>query len=294
MANQKKTVQFDHFHPYYLAQDENGASREHLYDLRALLEHVMSHPFSETKKKILGDTHMFHKCRRDDQLNVWELQILHFREKILPGIADGDGAYELIQLADNQFPAESTTVLYDESDCTLYMQRNLYGTSIKALEEFLQLLSPEGVLVLLKPILSGTRIGRITANALYRKFILVADSEQLTDEQATQSLGQIINNFRRYQGRIVKVELGFGHQRHGLLNANEVSPLVHEAYQFPGTRSLCVRASDNEDTPFETINLMDDRARYEIKVEYSRNNPITHERLYRMCLGEYMEHHGLL
>lgn len=26
MANQKKTVQFDHFHPYYLAQDENGAS----------------------------------------------------------------------------------------------------------------------------------------------------------------------------------------------------------------------------------------------------------------------------
>lgn len=101
MANQKKTVQFDHFHPYYLAQDENGASREHLYDLRALLEHVMSHPFSETKKKILGDTHMFHKCRRDDQLNVWELQILHLREKILPGIADGDGAYELIQLADN-------------------------------------------------------------------------------------------------------------------------------------------------------------------------------------------------
>lgn len=86
MANQKKTVQFDHFHPYYLAQDENGASREHLYDLRALLEHVMSHPFSETKKKILGDTHMFHKCRRDDQLNVWELQILHLREKILPGI----------------------------------------------------------------------------------------------------------------------------------------------------------------------------------------------------------------
>ena len=58
--------------------------------------------------------------------------------------------------------------------------------------------------------------------------------------------------------------------------------------------AVYVRASDNEDTPFETINLMDDRARYEIKVEYSRNNPITHERLYRMCLGEYMEHHGLL
>ena len=294
MANQTKTVQFDHFRPYYLAQDENGVSREHLYDLRTLLEYVRFQPFSETKKKILGDTHMFHKCRHDDQLNIWELQILHLREKILPGIADDSGTYELIQLADNQFPAESTTVLYDENDCTLYMQRNLYGTSIKALEEFLQLLSPDGVLVLLKPIVSGARIGKITADALYRKFVLVADSEQLTDEQANQPLGQIISNFRRYQGRIVKFELGFGHQRHGLLNANEVSTLAHQAYQFPGTRSLSVRSSENEDTPFETINLMDDRACYKIKVGYSRNNPITHERLYRMCLGEYMEHHGLL
>ena len=56
MANQTKTVQFDHFRPYYLAQDENGVSREHLYDLRTLLEYVRSQPFSETKKKILGAT----------------------------------------------------------------------------------------------------------------------------------------------------------------------------------------------------------------------------------------------
>ena len=51
MANQKKTVQFDHFRPYYLAQDEHGVPQEHLYDLRALLEHVTSRPFPETKKK---------------------------------------------------------------------------------------------------------------------------------------------------------------------------------------------------------------------------------------------------
>ena len=63
MANQKKTIQFDHFRPYYLTTDENGISHEHVYNLRALLQHVMGRPFSETKKKILGDTHMFHICR---------------------------------------------------------------------------------------------------------------------------------------------------------------------------------------------------------------------------------------
>lgn len=294
MANQKKTVQFDHFRPYYLTTDENSVSREQVYNLHVLLQYVMGRPFSETKKKILGDTHMFHACRYDDQLHVWELQILHLREKILPGIADDDGAYELIQLADNQYPAESTTILYDEAHCTLYLQRNLYGTSIKALEEFFQLISPEGALVLLKPIVSGARIDGVTPSKLYRKLVLVADSEQLSDEQSAQSLGQIISNFRRYQGRFVKFELGFGRQRHGLLNAHEVSSLVHEAYSFPGTHKLRVRVAENEDTPFETINLMDDRACYKINVEYSRNNPITHERLYRMCLAEYKEEHGLL
>ena len=294
MANQKKTVQFDHFRPYYLAQDEHGVPQEHLYDLRALLEHVTSRPFPETKKKILGDTHMFHTCRHDDRLNVWELQILHLREKILPGIADDSGEYQLIQLADNQYPAESTTVLYDENSCTLYMQRNIYGTSIKALEAFLQLLSPEGVLVLLKPVVTGSRIDRITTSALYRKFILVADSDQITDDLAVQPLGQIISKFSRYQGRIVKFELGFGRHRHGLLNSSEISALVREAYQFPGTCRLSVSASENVDAPFETINLMDDRSCYKISVDYSRSNPITHERLYRMCLGEYLEERSLL
>ena len=295
MVNQKKTVRFDHFRPYYLTQDEDGASSEHLYQLNGLLSHVKkvaeNDSFYATGKKIMGDTHMFHICRHDEHLNIWELQILHLREKVLPGIADDTGAYELIKLADNQFPAESTTVLYDAKDCILYMQRNLYGTSIKALEEYLQLLSPEGTSVLLKPIVSGTRIGKITPSARYRKLALVVDSDKLTDKQKKQSLGKVISDFNRFQGRYVKIELGFGHQRGGLLNSNEISTLTKEAYDFSGTHNLSVVMSEEEDTPFETIDLMDDRSSYKLDIEYSRNNPITHERLFRMCLGEYQQSH---
>ena len=93
------------------------------------------------------------------------------------------------------------------------------------------------------------------------------------------------------QGRIVRVELGFGRQKNGLLNAAKVNDLVREAYGFSGTQNLRVSFAENEDTAFETINLLDDRASYRIEVDYSRGNPITHERLYRMCLGKYMEEH---
>ena len=291
MANQRKNVQFDHFRPYYLKRNDDGSTQECAYDLKALLQYVASQPFTNTKKQILGDTHMFHVCKRDGQLKVWELQVLHLREKLLPGIADDAGAYELITLEENQYPAESTTMLYDEVSCTLYMQRNIYGTSIKAFEEFLQRISPEGTLVLLKPIICGKQIAKITTGKLYRKCILAVDSEQLTEEQRTQSLGRIIDDFRRYQGRIVKIDLGFGRKRKGLLNSGEISSLVHEAYNYPGTQNLSVSVSEDEDTAFETINLLDDRASYKVTIEFSRGNPITHERLYKTCLGEFREEH---
>jgi hypothetical protein len=238
---------------------------------------------------------MFHVCQRNTELpSIWELQILHLREKILPGIADEDGSYELITLGDHQYPAESTTLLYDEKDHTLYLQRNIYGTSIKALEEFLQLISPEGTNVLLKPIVADHKIKKISPEHLYRKVVLTADSQMLTEAHENTSLWKILKSFNQYQGRIVKVELGFGHQRHGVLNARETSQLIHEAYSFPGTHHLDVSITENEDVPFETINLLDDLANYRIEIEYTRNNPITHERLFRMCLAEYKEKHGLL
>lgn len=293
MATQKKPVQFDLFQAYYLKKDDDGQQQECLYNLTALLQHVAEHPFGDTKKKIFGDTQMFHICRKNEKVSVWELQLLHLREKMLPGIADGDGTYELIKLEDNQYPAESTTMLYDEQQCILYMQRNIYGTSIKAFEQLLEQISPDGTLVLLKPVLTGNRIGKISVDKLFRKVILAVDSEQLVDGAEYQSLRNIIKNFKQYQGRIVKIDLGFGRQKKRLLNAGETSNLIREAYGFSGTQNLRVSLAENEDTAFETINLLDDRASYKIEVDYSRSNPITHERLFRMCLGKYMEEHDV-
>lgn len=294
MANSKKIVQFDHFKPHYSYVDEDGVTHDRLFDLHTLLSEVAKHPFSESKKKVAGDMHMFHVCKYDEDLHVWEIQLLHLREKMLPGIADDDGAFELIKLEDNQYPAESTTLLYDKENCILYMQRNIYGTSVKALEQYIQLLLPKGNLVLLAPIISGSRITKIAESNLYRKFILVADREHLTESDQEKPLAKILNQFGNYQGKIVKIELGFGKQRHGLLNPLETTRLIREAYGFTGTNTLKVITATDEDTAFEAINLLDDRDHFLISIEYSRNNPITHDRLFRMCLAEYKVRKELL
>lgn len=286
MANLKKEIRFDHFKPYFLHKNEDGCIQEHLYNLTPLFKFISNNPFSATKKNIMGDTQMFHTCKFDAEKRIWELQILHLREKMLPGIADDDGAFELIQLEDNQYPAESTTLLYDESRNILYMQRNIYGTSIRALEQYLGKISPEGTLVLLKPITVEKRISKITKNNRYRKLILVADSDQLEVSTKYHSLSSIIKAFSQYQGKYVKIELGFGHKRNGFLNSDELISLIREAYEFPGTCNLKVNMAEDDDTYFETVDLMDDRANSKIIIEYSRENPITHARLFKMCLDK--------
>lgn len=290
---QKKTVQFDHLLPYYLVEDQNGVSTEHLYDLGALFRSIAANSLQKTQKRVFGDIHLFHACQFDEKLKIWELQILHLREKILPGIADTEGAYELIQLENGKYPAESTTVLYDDIHHMLYMQRNIFGTSIRALEIYLQELSPENISVVLKPKMQNNRLSRIVSTNLYRRVILTADAEQLDERYNGSSLHKLLKTFGEYQGRIVKLDLGFGHQRNGLLQSDATTKLVKEAYAFNGIQKLEVRTSDPQDISFETIDLLDDRANYKIDFEYSRDNPITHNRMFYSCSSEYKREFGI-
>ena len=283
MPDNKKTVRFDFFKPYYLITDDNGNTTEQLYDLSSLFQFVDERPFSETKKKVLGDTHMFHICKYHEERNIWELQVLHLREKMLPGIADDAGAFKLIELEDNEYPAESTTLIFNVENNILYMQRNIYGTSISALEEYLRLLSPEGTKMLLKPIHVDRRISQVTENKFYRKIILTADSTDLPDEGIFPSLRSLIKSFSNYQGKCVKFEIGFGHKS-GNLDSSQSCQLIREAYEYSGTSKLNVSLSDDEDTHVETIDLMDDRANYKVDITYSRENPITHDRLFNRLL----------
>ena len=292
MGTKSKIVRFDHFCPYCLEKDENGIEREIKLDLNALFQRIANiiseQGFHATQKEIQGDPHMIYICQYHTSCEIWELQILHLREQILPGKIDNKGEYIQITLDENEYLAESTTILYSKAKKILYMQRNLYGTSIKVFEEYLQESTLQNTPVLLKPILHRDLINKIKPDKRYRKFIMVADSGQLNDTQNAQTLGNLLSTFGQFKGPIVKVELGFGRQRAGLLDSKKIAQLTHEAYHFGGTQNLKILMADDNDTNFELIDLMADRASYKIKVNYTRHDPITHELLFEECLKECM------
>ncbi len=286
MANKTKVVEIDLFRPYFLQKGSDGVLKECIYDLSALFKHITKSPLTETKMRIYGDNHMFHVCKYNERKKLWEIQILHLREQLLPGIADEVGGYELIQLGDNEYPAESTTVIFAEDTNILYLQRNVYGTSIRALTDLLQSISPNGVWVNLKPIMCSSKIDIIQKSKLYRKVAIAVDSEQIMEEEKETALGKIISSFSDYQGKIVKFELGFGKKRKKYLNRDDTIQLLKEAYQFPGTEKLIATVSNSEDAKFEKVDLLDDREKILLSLSYSREEPITHERIFDECYGK--------
>ena len=80
MKKQTKWVEFDLFRPYYLIENENGTTTESVYDLKSFLNHITSYPLINTKRRILGDNHLFHVCKKEQNSSIWEIQILHLRE----------------------------------------------------------------------------------------------------------------------------------------------------------------------------------------------------------------------
>lgn len=208
------------------------------------------------------------------------------REQILPGIADDGGSYELIRLNDNQYPAESTTAIYDEDKNILYVQRNIYGTSIRCLTALIQYLSPEGICVSLKALMHDSAITKIKDSSFYRKIILTVDSEQLTEEDKCVKLRKIISDFSEYSGKIITINLGFGKKRKRFLNKTVAIQLLKEAYYFSGTEKLIASMSESEDGKCVNVDLLDDREKIVFEMQYSRENPITHERIYNECLSK--------
>lgn len=283
MGDPTKKVRFEYLVPYYLTQDVDGKSIEKQFYLTPLFCKISEQTPTATQQRIYGEKHLISKCVHDTQNHLWEVQLLHYREKVFPGKANENGAFELIHLDEGEYVAESTTLLYDETKNNIYLQRNIYGSSVRAVTELIMRLAPEDTRVILKPKYNPDKIGKISRVLDISKVVLVADSGELQEDDKASSIGGLLSSFGRYNGDIIKFELGNGRSRKKRLNKAEVVSLIQEAYSFSGTQKLELKAQWTEDSAFETIDLMDDRAAYIFNVSYSRNDPITHARLCALC-----------
>lgn len=279
----QKTIYFDKYIPYTLSKAEDGTQIEKKLNLHPLFDAIQSGNPGESLQEIFGEKYRIQICKYHNTEKIWELQILHLRNAVLPGIADEKKEFKPLTLPAGHYPTECCTILYSSEDNLFYIQRNIICLSAKRFAFYLKKMLSEGTKVLLKPVIDGSRIHQITNTAVYRKVVLACTIDSKKPIDSSRRLGKLLHSYSDYQGVVANISIGMGRKK-GRLNTNEVYELVKEAYEESDVQALKVQLDSTGIGTYEWLDLMLDRASYAIRLEYTNGDPILHHHLFNACL----------
>lgn len=284
-----KKIAFDYFRVMSCRKNENGEPIETLLDLTALFTRAQEINYKDRTYPYKDDKARIQHIRFHNDVNAWEIQLLRLRETSLPGLADEDGGFEIIQLEDGKYVGESTSLLYDSSNCVLVMQRNVNGLPPSGIEEYLNKCTNNTQHVTLRPIVPGNVIEKITREKIYRKLVIGIDAGDIDTITGPASLNTILRNFLNYQGVSYKFEVTMGNvKKDRTIAPGLVVDTINELYGNIDANALKVDYRDTYDSQLEKVDLLNDRRRDFVEVNVSRDNPLKHEDIYQFMKIKYL------
>lgn len=284
----QKIVYFDKYAPYHLVEGEAGVMVEQRLKMVDFFEAISKAEIGNTLQRINGERYRFHVCRYDENDKCWEIQILHLRDVILPGVADEAGAYEELDLPEGRFLAESCTVLYDVRSHYIYMQRNKMCITMSRLTDYFRALFPDGTLICFKHVLTADQERPWGNRTVFRKVELCCYANQVDRVPVGSSLHKLLKGYEDYQGHTIEISISMGHKR-GSLKPQETKELIEQAYQTPDMLKLNVSAAESEDADFQLLDLLENHVSYRCNIDYERGTRITHTMLYHACLRAHKQ-----
>ena len=217
--------------------------------------------------------------------------MLRLRQAQLPGIANDDGEYEIMELEDDEYIGEEVSVLYDEQLSILVIQRNRNSLSPSGIEEFFNLMAP-GENIRLEPILPREEAMELRKGDYIRSFNLsIADIRemQLTDEN-NSSIREIIASIREKYNAIsvsIKISLGQRGRKDDSLTLNEVAATIDECSGRNGVTKMVLAKKEAEDARVEVYDLIDKRVSGYASCDDNRECPITHIRVFPLIAENF-------
>lgn len=287
--DKSRNVRFDLLVPHFFESDEDNAMHEKHLDMAPLLAEISKMSHREKTYDIGGDKFQIYRCINDTVNSCWEIQLLRLRDKDLPAVSTEDGEYQNITIRDDQFVAESSTILYDTTNYELYMQRNMHCITPNALARYIDMFMPNGSFVQMVPQITKDGIERMKSRSAYR--MLSYTVGDMLGEDVNDADGFLLSTLKSltdyFRGDQIRIEIGFGRKR-GYLNRGNAYAAAEVALSDPRTKALKVRVGDAEDYEENCIDLLHERVSFFANLLYSRQNPVTHERLYAECLRQFI------
>lgn len=277
-----KTIYFDYVKTYIQRYEKEGNKViEQIADLSSLFERISKLDSIDRTYNMGNDKIRIQELKKVD--DSWEILILKLRDEVMPGIADDDGNYTIEILEDGKYYCEATTMLYDPEKSILIIQKNRYGLQPSNVEFLLNKLTvDDNITIILKPIINKNKIQLLNKEQVYRSLEIgiVNNEPEEIFEEATGIMG-VLKNFQKYKGNNVSIRIGYNKRfkKDECLDSNMVIDTINELYGNIHVNKLKTSIKFSDDTKVETIDLLDDRIYDYENLEYSKENPITHERL---------------
>lgn len=285
----KKKVQFDYYKVYHIVNNQKVE-----LDLSNLFETMNGCNPTRTTRNYKGENARIQTLTFDDDKKIWEIQLLRLRETVPPGIAYEEGGYEPIRLESNEFVGEFASALYDTKTKTFVLHRNRNSLTPSGLEKYFSQLAEISSIEFV-PMVDNKDMNEYLGNKIFKKFSIGVYNKDFLEESRVDNkndyaLIDTIKNSNPFGSRYTKLEFSCGRGgRNERLYADEIVKNALFAKGKKSVSSLKATVQSPLDAKVEEIDLLLNRIKDICEFDVSKENPLTHERVYPILLNNYLE-----
>lgn len=220
-----------------------------------------------------------------DSNGFWKLNFIKVRDEAMPGKINSDGVFTEIPLEENEYIGEDMTMLYSPEKKVIAVQRNYYSVSASKIEDYFN------------QMLIQYQIGDLTF-----KFEPIIDtSEHQMDNAIIRSISvscldlsgdgikAAVRNDDIFGAGRISITYGVGTQKK---KASLDKEILNWLRNFVGNKrftKLQVGYKEDENSPVSVIDYINNKIEDCISIGYSKQNPITHEKLYLGILPKFKD-----
>ena len=220
-----------------------------------------------------------------DSNGFWKLNFIKVRDEAMPGKINSDGVFTEIPLEENEYIGEDMTMLYSPEKKVIAVQRNYYSVSASKIEDYFnQMLIQyqiDDLTFKFEPIIDTSE--HQMDNAIIRSI-----SVSCLDLSGDGIKAAVRNNDIFGAGRI-SITYGVGTQKK---KASLDKEILNWFRYFVGDNrftKLQVGYKEDENSPVSVIDYINNKIEDCISIRYSKQNPITHEKLYLGILPKFKD-----
>ncbi|NUK30996.1 hypothetical protein HT574_13140 [Parageobacillus sp. VR-IP] len=283
-----KKINFDYFKVYgrWFERNEN-VEREGLFDLSPILEQAENIEIPDRTYSFYNDSARLQNLGKRGDL--WALHFVRMRKDDSVSITTEDGDLDFLELEEGQYLGEEVSALYDPSNQVIMIQRNRYSLSPSGIAHYFnQAYNEPGLHIFLKPIVSPEALDRIDSDDLFRGIeISIADFKNATDD-VKKTLTGLTRNIEETPDPVnVKIILSLDRKSKKSSSIKGIYDLLNKFSKDENVKKMEIRKKDDEESPVEKFDLIEDRLGDHAYFKIDRENPLEHDKLINKMIELY-------